>query len=139
MPGQISTSLFGSSSRLSAPGGKCCGQHRAALLDRGDEAVGAAAVLDPGDQRGDRVVPDLGLDLGVDAGVGDDLGIALGDRGENQHPGAALGLVQPVREELPHRQRMGAVVLGAPRHHTEAQRRQREHDGEHDEHDELER
>ena len=112
-------------------------QHRAALLDRGHEAVGRAAVPDPGDQRGNRMVPHLARDLRVDGSVGHDLGIALGHRREDQHSSAAFGIVQAVCEELPHGERMGAGVLGAARHHMKAERRQPKHDGEHEEDREL--
>jgi hypothetical protein len=48
--------------------------------------------------------------LGVDPGIRDDFGITLRDQSEDQHPGAVLGVVQALREELPHRLRMRAVM-----------------------------
>src|SRR5215471_12467984 len=93
---QISTSLFGSSSRLSAPGGKCSAS--TALLDRGDEAVAWAALLYSRDQRADRRLPHLRRHLGVDARVRHDLGVALGHRGKDQHAGAVLGAIQALGE-----------------------------------------
>src|SRR5262249_24329611 len=75
-------------------------QHGAALLDRGDEAVAGAAVLDACNQRGDRLLPDRRRHLGIDAGVGHDLGIVLGGRGKNEDAGALFGAVEPLREEL---------------------------------------
>ena len=80
----------------------------------------------PGDQRGDRLVPHLRRHFRVDAAIGHDLGIAFGDRRKDQNPGAILGLVQALGEELPHGFDMRALMLGPPRHDTEADPRQRE-------------
>src|SRR5215813_14884269 len=65
-------------------GREVLGQHRAALLDRGDETVAWAALLYSRYQRADRRVPYLRRYLGVDTGIRHDLGVALGDRGKDQ-------------------------------------------------------
>src|SRR5262249_16865510 len=101
-------------------GREVLGQHRAALLDRGDETVARAALLYSGDQRADRRVPYLRRHLGVDAGVRHDLGIALGHRSKDQHAGAVLGVMQALGKELLHGLAMGAVGLGAARHGVKA-------------------
>src|SRR5262245_52196548 len=73
----------------------------------------------------------------MDARVGHDLGVALRGRRKDQHAGAVLGLVQAMGEELPHRRRVRAPVLGAARHDAEAYRRQHEHQRRDDEGSEL--
>src|SRR5437868_3298999 len=66
-------------------GRKMLRQHGAALLDRGNEAFGGAAVFHLHDERRDGTVPDGGIYLGVDAAVRHDLRIALGKGCEDQN------------------------------------------------------
>jgi hypothetical protein len=72
------------------------GQYGTALLDRGNEAVGRPALLQPGNE------PQLPVscirgDLAVDAAVRDDLSVALGDGGRSRRslvgagPGRRIG------------------------------------------------
>src|SRR5262249_47555267 len=118
-------------------GREVLGQHRAALLDRGDETVAWAALLYSSDQRADRRVPPLRRPLGVDTGVRHDLGVALGHCGKDQHAGAVLGVMQALGKELLHGLDMGALVLGAARHDVKADGWHREPNGRGDEEEEL--
>src|SRR5262249_36279470 len=75
-------------------GREVLGQHRTALLDRGNEAVPCTSLLYSRDQGGDRLVPDMRRHFFVDASIRDNLGIALGDRGKDQDASAVLRVVQ---------------------------------------------
>ena len=76
------------------------GQHGTAAFDGRNEAIGRAAGGDGRHQGVDCVVPDGLRDLFVDRGVGDDLGVAVGLRSEDEDAGAPFGFVQAVGEEL---------------------------------------
>ena len=88
----------------------------AALFDRGDEAVARSAVLDRGNHRGNGGFPDFRVTFALMPRIGDDLGIALGDGGKDQHAGAALGEMQALRQELAHCLSMRAAVHRLLRH-----------------------
>src|ERR1700755_3246411 len=105
------------------------GEHRAATLDRGDETVGRPAVSDRANQRLDCLVPYRRWYLVVDSTVGDDLGIALGGRSENQHAGALLGLVEAWRVELTDGFLVRAPVFRCAGDDAKADERKLQHQG----------
>ena len=104
----------GSSSRLRLVRRKVRRQHVAAALDRGDEAVGDAAVAHMRDQRVDGALPLRLRHPGGDAVVGDDAGIALGQRDEDQDAGAVL-LARDAADRRTAPWRPGGRRRGAPR------------------------
>ena len=99
-------------------------EHRAGLRDRLHETVGEPPRAGLIDQSGDHLVPYLLLDLRGDACVRDHLGIAFGERDEDEHAGPRLRGVETMRQELLDGARMCPRSLQRVRHDRDVKRRQ---------------
>ena len=107
---------------VDAAGRKMLGENFAAGLDRGDEPLHALPSPEMRDEGAHHAIPGFLRHLLVDAVVGDHLGVMLGEGYVDQHPGAAFGGVQVLREELLNRLLVGSRALDGTRHDGEAQR-----------------
>ena len=119
------TTLFGSSSRSMAPGGKCAARtvpHRSTAVE---QTVARVTVSNRSNRRSDRLAPDRRLDLSIYACVGDDLSIMLGNGDENQNAGAAFGEMKSLRQELAHSLDMRTSMHRPARDDAETDRRDR--------------
>jgi len=76
------------------------GQFVGTFFDDRNEAIRRAACSDLRRQRADGIVPNRGRDLPCNAGVGDDVGITLRQRYEDENAGAPLGMLQTMRGKL---------------------------------------
>ena len=91
-------------------------QNRGTFLDRADQAVGRLPARKCGCQHRNHIIPDIATHFLINAGVGENLGVAFGNRYKDQHAGAQLCVLKPMRRELSQRLLMGAFALGSRRH-----------------------
>ena len=115
------------------------GEHGAAHLDRRDEAVGDAAFARMGDQGVDGALPVRLRNARGDAVVGDDAGIMLGERDEDQDAGTVALSRDRAGEELLGRDPEGHRPARPARDQRHAHPRQAEEERQRHEDDELPR
>src|SRR5258708_3129084 len=112
-------------------------QYVAAGVDGCDEAVGDAAVFHVREQRVDGGLPLPLRHAGGDAVVGDDAGVVLRQRDEDQDAAAVLGAGDAALDELVHGDAMGGGTPRPARKQAHAHARQEEQGRQAKEHEEL--